>query len=84
MRVHTLKIFPEFFTPVASGVKTFEIRFNDRDFKCRDVLHLQEWDVDNGFSGRSVTASISYVLENVLGLCHGYVILGLSNVVEIL
>lgn len=84
MCVHTLKIFPEFFTAVVSGVKTFEIRFNDRDFKCGDVLHLQEWDVDSGYSGRSVAASISYVLENVPGLCVGYVILGLSNVVEIL
>jgi len=37
---HTLKTDPEVFDAVRDGLKTFEIRFNDRDFKVGEVLIL--------------------------------------------
>ena len=43
MTEHELKCWPEFFEPTAAGVKTFEIRRNDRGFKVDDWLHLREW-----------------------------------------
>jgi hypothetical protein len=30
MMVHTLKTWPDFFEPLFSGIKTFELRINDR------------------------------------------------------
>lgn len=44
MDVHDLKIHPEHFKPVWCGEKTFEIRFNDRDYKVGDLLDLHEFD----------------------------------------
>ena len=39
---HELKIFPEFFSAVCSGVKRAELRKNDRDYRVGDTLHLLE------------------------------------------
>ncbi len=44
MTVHKLKLFPEYFDAVANGIKTFEIRKNDRDYKVGDTLRLYEFD----------------------------------------
>ncbi len=43
MKEHTLKCWTEFFEPIAEGLKTFEIRRNDRDFQVDDLLILQGW-----------------------------------------
>ena len=40
MKIHELKLDTEYFDDVKSGLKTFEIRKNDRDFKVGDVLAL--------------------------------------------
>lgn len=44
MTVHKLKLFPEYFDAVVNGIKTFEIRKNDRDYKVGDTLRLYEFD----------------------------------------
>lgn len=41
--IHNLKTWPEYFRAVRNREKTFELRFNDRDFKVGDVLLLQEF-----------------------------------------
>ena len=38
--MHQLKIDPEYFRAVASGDKTFEIRYNDRGYQKGDIVHL--------------------------------------------
>lgn len=47
-RVHALKTWPEPFALVASGVKTFEVRKFDRDYRIGDRLDLEEWDPATG------------------------------------
>jgi hypothetical protein len=40
---HDLKCWPEFFCPVRDRLKTFEVRYNDRDYKVNDRLYLREF-----------------------------------------
>lgn len=44
MTTHDLKCWPSFFEPIANGVKPFEVRSNDREFKVGDVLLLREFE----------------------------------------
>ncbi|GKL64687.1 DUF3850 domain-containing protein [Klebsiella pneumoniae] len=39
---HDIKIYPEFFSAVCTGVKRAELRKNDRDYRVGDTLHLME------------------------------------------
>lgn len=62
---HELKIWREFFKPVADGSKTFEVRENDRGFQLGDEVELKEWDpvseVLPDYTGRSLSFRIGYV-----------------------
>lgn len=40
--IHQLKIESTYFRKIIEGVKTYEIRKNDRDFHCGDYLGLNE------------------------------------------
>lgn len=40
---HKLKCWPAFFAALKSGVKTFEMRQNDRNYQVGDTLELHEW-----------------------------------------
>lgn len=67
---HTLKILPEYFNAVLAGRKTFEFRYNDRDFKVGDKVILQEFlptnhynsKHANTYTGAEIQARITYVL----------------------
>lgn len=87
MQIHDLKIWPEFFDAVDSGVKTFDLRKDDRGFKVGDVLKLREWaPAGHFYTGRSVVKQIGYILEHrpdagcaaTFGLQEGYVILAFT------
>ena len=43
MTIHKLKLNAAYYDDSASGIKTFEIRKNDRDFKVGDILELREY-----------------------------------------
>lgn len=59
---HKLKTLPEFFTAIETGFKNFEIRKNDRGFKCKDTLILQEYNDKTGeLTGRQIEATVKYI-----------------------
>ena len=85
---HKLKTDTEAFQAVVEGRKTFEIRFNDRNFKVGDELVLLETiytleeQMKHGkpllFSGNELRKTVSYVLSGY-GLQDGWVILGITS-----
>ncbi|WP_349535176.1 DUF3850 domain-containing protein [Leuconostoc citreum] len=44
MKIHELKLDRFYFDDVKSGLKTFEIRKNDRDFQVGDLLSLSRFE----------------------------------------
>lgn len=59
---HDLKTWPTYFEAIWVGQKNFEVRENDRGFRAGDTVTLREWlPVDRKYTGRVVTARISYV-----------------------
>lgn len=45
MKIHSLKTIQPYFGQVKSGLKTAELRKNDRDFKVGDWLLLQDFNM---------------------------------------
>ena len=63
MKTHKLKTHPKPFQAVADGLKPFELRVNDRDFRPDDNLLLCEYDPDTGiYTGREISAYTPYIL----------------------
>src|ERR1041385_2836695 len=74
---HDLKTWPAFFTPLADGVKHFEIRRNDRIFRVGDDLLLREYDPHRQqYTGREVRRTIIYMTN--FNQLDGFVVLGLD------
>lgn len=79
MKTHELKIWPEFFETVLSGVKPFEVRKNDRDYKIGDTLFLKEWDHDKeAYTGKCLKVEVTFVFAQ-LGLQYGWVCMGIKK-----
>jgi hypothetical protein len=75
---HDLKCWPEYFTPLWNGVKTFEIRKNDRNFAVGDVLRIREWNpVEKRYTGANLRREVVYITAFPDGLRDGYVCMGL-------
>lgn len=74
---HELKIMPEFYEAVAWSNKSFEIRKDDRGYKCGDTLLLREWDGEEYTDKPPLERRIRYILRNCpkYGLMEGYCIL---------
>lgn len=73
---HYIKILPEYYRAVERGEKTFEVRFNDRNYQKYDCLHLQEW-TNDGYTGREITAEVTYVLDDTKFCKEGFVIMSI-------
>lgn len=62
MAIINKKIWPEYFEPVASGKKKYELRLNDFEVKEGDTLIFEEWDPKiQDYTGRKTEKQVSYV-----------------------
>ncbi|WP_294854301.1 DUF3850 domain-containing protein [Oscillibacter sp.] len=73
--LHRLKTEPKYFQDTQNGLKDFEVRRNDRDYQAGDLLELAEW-TPEGFTGRTLTLRIKYLLDDARFCKEGYVVLG--------
>ncbi len=66
---HELKCLPEQFRAITRGVKTFEVRRNDRNFQVGDILHLNEWILEwKAYTGAFIDRRVTYILQGEFGL----------------
>jgi hypothetical protein len=80
-KIHVLKIHSEYYNAILMGNKTFEVRYNDRDYKLNDIIVLNEIDKHNGEStGRQqLVRNITYILQGgQFGIEKGYVVLSIA------
>lgn len=78
--IHSLKTAPKFFDAVEDGIKNFEVRKNDRDYKVGDVLELYKYPDanDTDFIKRRITYIITHE-DFPEGVPAGYVVMGISK-----
>lgn len=84
MSRHILKLHDKYFDAVLCGIKMFEIRKADRDYKVGDVLILNRIDDEGRTSPNepSIHRVISYILRHEdfpAGIQEGYVVLGMMG-----
>jgi len=75
--VHEIRIASIYYDDVITGKKTFELRKNDRGYKVGQLLSMNEF-TEGRYTGRTVEAEITYMLEGFAGLQEGYCILGIK------
>lgn len=88
--IHVLKIDFDFFRLVDTGLKSFDLRPDDRDFQVDDVVVFQEIVFTHGHEGRNdyvytgemTSKRITYILRNAerYGLKPGFCCLALERV----
>jgi len=72
--IHELKCWPEYYQAVFAGVKTFDLRYDDRGFAVWDYLRLREYDPATGeYTGRDLLCEVRYLLRDIPHLAPGYV-----------
>ena len=77
-REHELKTWPQYFEAVHSGLKTFEIRRDDRGFAVGDTLWLREWNpLLVAYTGRECRRHVVYA--TTWEQKPGFVVLGLGR-----
>ena len=81
MAVHYLKIKEEYYRDVMIGLKTFELRKNDRDFQVGDILMLIKLDDKGNETDQVIRKKVTYILKDCpqYGLKEGYAILGIGE-----
>lgn len=72
---HKLKIEPNYLENLLLGNKKAEVRFNDRDYQCGDVLEFYNY--ERGVIHFQITH-----IHSGLGLKEGFVVLSLRSLEE--
>ena len=91
MKLHELKIKHEYLVDITVGLKTFELRKNDRDYQVGDLIHFidirsldecrGDGDCCNVYIDEDALYKITYILKDVTeyGLDKDYCILGIKK-----
>jgi len=78
MNTHELKTTPSFLYDIASGLKPFEARKNDRDFQVGDTLHLKGYE-DDHYTPQELQAEVTYRLDGgQFGIEPGHCVMGIK------
>ena len=77
MKLHLLKSYPYNFQMVVDKTMSFQLRFADRDYQVDDLIFLEEYSGDTGYTGRTQLSKINNVIIGD-GLEDGYVILNME------
>lgn len=78
MKMHCLKIDPEYLTALADGTKTCEIRKNDRNYQVGDEIILQPWRVNRWLQGTRLAFKITHITHYEMK--QGYVALSIKRI----
>ena len=81
--IHYLKTWPPVFQHMVDGLKRFEYRKNDRDFKVGDTLVLREWRPDSKqYSRREKFVTVRYIMSGgQFGIPEGFCIMDVADCV---
>ncbi len=78
-KIHDLKTIPPFYKDVENGLKTFEVRKNDRDFKVGDCLVLQEYlPKTETFTGEMILMRVTYIALDLPWANDGYAVMSIE------
>lgn len=87
MTTHRLKTWPAHFEPIAAGIKTAELRLDDRGFEVGDILRLEEYRPDTpemriggAYTGRVLDVRVTHILRDATYLREGYVMLSFAAI----
>jgi hypothetical protein len=81
MKTHELKIQEMFYFPIKKRLKTFEIRYNDRDYEVGDILNLNVIDSDFNYTGDKISVRVNYIMDGgKFGVEMGYIVMGISKI----
>lgn len=73
-----LKCSPKYFADLKSGLKQFEVRKDDRNYRVGDLLTIREYCTEcEKYSGDETVREVAYVLRDFEGLKEGWCVLGL-------
>ena len=77
---HYLKTWMPFYQECVEGIKTFDVRENDRNFQLKDILVLQEYNRDTSqYTGRESEFVVTYGLYGgSFGVDKDYVVLAIT------
>jgi hypothetical protein len=80
---HCLKTDTSVYEQCETGVKSFEIRKDDRDFQVGDILTLEEYLNKRKYTGRRSSYWITYILRGEeWGMQPGYVIMSIVRIIR--
>jgi len=85
MTIHYLKLQTEYFDAVLNGLKTFEVRKNDRDYRLGDTLALMCFHGKDPIQRPNCIVCVTYILTHEQfpeGVPEGYVVMGIKRVTE--
>ncbi|AVE37659.1 DUF3850 domain-containing protein [Klebsiella pneumoniae] len=76
VKIHSIKIAPQYLDAVVAGQKRAEVRRHDRDYRVGDLLTLCEWK-HGKYTGREWAAVITHILPvgDVIAAAEGWSIL---------